>query len=282
MDSSGRKDFVHQRHKWSEAADALAEETANLWNAMRASQPDAPLIALVGDSIVRGFGPRGFDFDPPSSNSFLQHPDRILDHFLRTAGKKAIAAFSGIAGTSQITKLCQNHLRPGDHIIFQDWGWRPRTKDAVFHQFASVASLVREFDGINLWLTNGYAAEGVAASFDPRVPCVDTTLSPNDIINEVALLCGVGIINVEQRFSFAQAHLKNHHLSLMLPDKIHPNAAGNVLLAGELYCCLYKETPPLKQLKEEMTASMNSLGYPSVSTDIIISIIEKALADGLQ
>lgn len=260
----------------------MTDETVAIWREIRALNPKAPLIALAGDSIVRGFGSGGFDFDPASPASFLQHPDRILDRFAKANGGKAAAAFSGILSISQLSKFVEKCLSPGDHFIFQDWGWRPATKDAVFHLFASIASLMQEFEGVNMWLMNGYADPGVDAEFDPNAHCRNAALSPNDIIEEVASAYGARVIDVNSRFSQVSTLLQPHGASLMLKDRIHPNAAGNVLLAGEIHARLFGSVPSMQIIEGTLAETLAQEGYPASLIPVLPSIFEKAIADGLQ
>jgi hypothetical protein len=275
-------DYVRLRHAWEGHAQGLGDATGLLWQHLSRNRPSGPLVMWVGDSIARGFAFGTFAFDPADPVSVLQHPERIFNALAAAGGHPARAAFSGVIGTAQLPKLLQTVLRPGDVLVHQDWGWRPRTLAANRSQIATVATLLREFDGIDLALLNGYAAPGVAKELDPSAPCSDAPSSTNDIVAEAAALYGARLIDVASSFAAVEAALGPHGLSIMLPDKVHPDPAGNVLLAAVTYADLLGTAPRLEAVSPWLAAALEIRGRNSAAIGRITAAVDDALRDHLR
>ena len=224
------------RARWQDALSAFDRAAHAVWDAARETrEKDGPLLFMVGDSIVQGHAFGTFAFDPQREWSVFQHPDRLFCRLAADAGSPWRAAFGGVFSPAQLPKAIGRTLRPGDVVLYQDWGWRPAGYDAALWAFAAIAGLTAEFPGVRCALMTGHARPGTPAAFDPDAPCADTPLTANDAARAAAGRTGAEVLDAAAVLPVAEAAMAaTLGGSLYGADGVHLNVYGNLFLAGWL------------------------------------------------
>ena len=162
--------LANSRRTWLAGFEEIRRGHAALWAHAAGRRKGERVIFLAGDSIVLGYGRRGFSFEADRPESVLQRIDRLINLLAGDRGLHAL--YSGALGRADIAKMFRSHSRPGDLLLYQDWGWRPQSYDATYTNFASVASLAGEF-GVEGVFLNSYARQSAQSSLRFDLPCSD-------------------------------------------------------------------------------------------------------------
>lgn len=279
--ADGDECLADKRMKWHQGTEEYSEVIHDLWRAAPSVRSkNGPLLLMMGDSISRGYAFGTFSFDPKDTLSILQHPDRLFNALATAENGHSRAMFSGILSQMQIQKAVRVALRPGDIILYQDWGWRPASYLASYHNFASFASLVREFPEIEVCLMNSFATVAAEPQYDFSRPCKDDPRSPNDAIAEVAADFSTSFVDVASLFSATETqYAAETGLSILNADGVHPNPFGNVLLAAALYRHIAKRRPPIDALEPLLALYAKTRGIKEQAVGNFVRIADTLLSE---
>src|SRR5687767_14137554 len=118
-------DYAHARRAWH---DAEVVSRAAKMELVAACPRDQPAAFIMGDSIAVGFWQGSYAFDPSEPQSALRHIDRLIGPL---SNGRIAGCYTAAAGVGPLAKLLRRAIRPGDALVYQDWGWRPRSYRAT-------------------------------------------------------------------------------------------------------------------------------------------------------
>ena len=248
------------RYRWQKAADDFSEAYKDLWNTDDLCGDLDNRIYLVGDSIFQGntFNrfERMIDLDPGP----LAHVDRTFNLVAAASNISCRCVFSGVQGVSQLLKLCSKIGAQGNTIAFLDAGPRADSAEAVEAYFTSILGTVRSC-GLHAIAFSNYTGVGAPPNcrYDVKLGTGET--NANNCIRKATRKTGAHLLDLASLGHFWDNSLKSVGCTIMLPDGVHYNVLGCLLIA----CQLVRAVDPKSELSlDPVWKELNRL-WPLVS-----------------
>jgi len=221
------------RYHWQQAADRFSAAYEALWGVIDTASRHGKIVYLVGDSIFQGwaFGcfERRIDADPGP----LAHVDRTFNFVASSNNISCRCLFSGVSGIGQLLKLCSTVCIRGDAVALLDAGPRAEAPEAVEAYFVSILSTVRSF-GLEAITFSNYTGPGAPPTCRYDIALGSSGTTANACIRTAAAKTGVRLLDLEDMGPRWEQLLDQVGCTLMLPDGVHFNPLGSVLIACKL------------------------------------------------
>ena len=206
---------------------------------------DGPPVHLFGDSIARGYA-LGAHADEVQETNRLFHFRSIASManlVLRDNGHDGLFAFAGEAvGERAEPRTIERHIgdgkvRAGDIVVIADAGDYRDGPRAYLRELAELRRIVTERQDITCILMTmfDYPPAGPEFQFD----LAEDGLTRNDAIRTAATerhrYAGRTIlVDLNEAMDEWRSSAKRDGVDVVLPDGIHPNVWGQMLITGEI------------------------------------------------
>lgn len=222
------------RYRWQKAADEFSSAYEALWGAIKPLGENKKIVYLVGDSIFQGFAFNRFERCIDTDPGPLAQIDRTFNWVAAANQIPCRCLFSGVMGTAQLLKLCSTTAR-NNTVALLDAGPRSDDSEALEAYFASILGTVKALGMETIAFTN-FTQPSAPSSCRYNITLADRKTTGNESIRRAASKTGAQLVDLEYLgFDWEQA-IGNVGCTLMLPDGVHYNVLGSLLIA----CALLK------------------------------------------
>lgn len=194
------------------------------------------VVHFYGDSIGRG---RGLgEYEMSSSLDRIEDTAQLLLRDNGVSNKQLLFRYAWTQDTGQMAaELKAGMIRDGDIIVYEDAGQHEDDIGKRRQRFLNIEKIVRDSGRkVQLVFTTMFDYQPASGFYNSNYDALvgDSGMTMNQVVVQVAASGSTSLLDWNEQMDSAVVALTPYGISPMLPDGVHPNALGNVLLAASL------------------------------------------------